>query len=74
MEKLRLLGDGSLIYGLLILPFAVNGLILIIKGAFAYIEKIDEKYTFTKDWQVGAYAVISLLSYLAFLYAAAKIL
>lgn len=74
MEKLFILGDGSLIKGLLLLPFAVNGLILIIKGAFAYLEKVDEKYTFTKDWQVGAFGAISLLSYLAFLYAVSKIL
>ena len=74
MEKLRILGDGSLMYGILILPFAVNGLILIVKGAFAYLEKIDEKYTFTKDWQVGAFGTISLLSYLAFFLAVARIL
>lgn len=74
MEKLRILGDGSLIYGLLLLPFAINGLILIAKGAFAYLEKIDEKYTFTKDWQIGAFGAISLLSYLAFFLAVARIL
>lgn len=48
MEKLLILGDGSLLIGILILPFAVNGLILVIKGAFAYLEKIDEKYSFKK--------------------------
>lgn len=74
MEKLLVLGDGSLIQGLLILPFAINGLILIIKGAFAYLEKIDQKYTFSKDWQVGALGAVSLLSYLAFIYAVSKIL
>ena len=74
MGKLFVLGDGSLIKGILLLPFAVNGLILIIKGAFAYLEKVDEKHTFTKDWQVGAFGATSLLSYLAFLYAVSKLL
>ena len=74
MEKLLILGDGSLILGILTLPFAVNGLILIIKGAFAYLEKIDKKYTFTKDWQVGAFGAVTLLSYLAFFIAVSRIL
>jgi hypothetical protein len=74
MDKILLLGDGSLIKGILIIPFAVNGLILVIKGAFAYLENIDKKYTFTKNWQVGAFGVITLLSYLGLFYAVAKIL
>ena len=74
MEKLLLLGDGSLIKGILILPFAVSGLILVIKGAFAYLEKLDTKVTITKDWQVGVLGTIYLLSYLGLFYAVAKLL
>ena len=74
MDKLLLLGGGSLIIGILILPFAVYGLILVIKGALAYLEKLDEKYTKPKDWQVGALGALYLLSYLGFLYAVAKLL
>lgn len=74
MDKLLLLGDGSLIKGILVLPFAVYGLILVIKGAFANLEKVDAKYNITKDWQVGALGAIYLLSYLGFLYAVGKIL
>lgn len=74
MEKLLILGDGSLLIGILILPFAVNGLILVIKGAFAYLEKIDEKYSFTKEWQVGLFGAITLLSYLGLFYAVSKII
>ena len=74
MDKLLLLGDGSLIKGILVLPFSVYGLILIIKGAFAHLEKIDEKYNNPKGWQVGALGATYLLSYLGFLYAVAKLL
>ena len=74
MEKLLILGDGSLIQGIVILPFAINGLLLVIKGAIAYLEKVDQKYTFKKNWHVGAFGVISLLSYLGFIYAVTKLL
>jgi hypothetical protein len=74
MEKILILGDGSLIHGIVILPFAINGLLLVIKGAIAYLEKVDQKYTFKKNWQVGAFGVISLLSYLGFIYAVTKLL
>ena len=74
MDKLLLIGDGSLIKGILILPFAIYGLVLVIKGAFANLEKVDKKYNITKDWQVGALGAIYLLSYLGFLYAVARIL
>lgn len=73
MEKLLILGDGSLLIGILILPFAVNGLILVIKGAFAYLEKIDEKYSFAKGWQVGLFGAVTLLSYLGLFYAISKV-
>ena len=74
MEKLLILGDGSLIQGIVILPFAINGLLLIIQGAFAYLEKVDQKYTFKKNWQVGAFGSVCLLSYLGFIYAVTKLL
>lgn len=74
MEKLLILGDGSLLIGILILPFAVNGLILVIKGAFAYLEKIDEKYSFKKNWQIGLLGTITLLSYVGLFYAISKVL
>ena len=74
MEKLIILGDGSLLVGILILPFAVNGLILVIKGAFAYLEKLDEKRSFTKNWQVGLFGVATMLSYLGLFYTISKIL
>lgn len=73
MDKLLLLGNGSLIKGMLVLPFAVYGLILVIKGAFAYLDKIDTKYNFTKNWQVGLFGAIHWLSYLGFLYAVSKL-
>lgn len=72
-EKLLVLGDGSLLIGVLILPFAVCGFILIIKGAIAHLEKIGEKYTLKKNWQVGLLGIIYLLSYLGFFYAVSKI-
>lgn len=76
MEKLIILGDGSLVRGLVILPFAISGLILVFKGAFAYLEKVNEKYTkkFKKDWQIGAVGTIYLLSYLGLFYAVSKLL
>ena len=74
MEKLLILGDGSLLIGILILPFAVNGLILVIKGAFAYLEKIDEKYSFKKRWQIGLFGAVTLLSYFGLFYAISKVL
>ena len=74
MEKLIILGDGSLLIGILIIPFAVNGLILVIKGALAYLEKIDEKYSFAKNWQVGLFGVITFLSYIGLFYAISKVL
>lgn len=74
MEELLILGDGSLIQGIIILPFAINGLLLVIKGAFAYLEKVEQKYTFNKNWQIGAFGAINLLSYLGFLHAVTKFL
>lgn len=73
MDKILILGDGSWLRGLLVLPFAINGLILVIRGAIANLEKLEEK-RITKGWQVGATSAIFLLSYMALFYAAAKLL
>ena len=73
MDKILILGDGSWLKGLLVLPFAINGLILVIRGAIANLDKLEEKHL-TKGWQVGAYFAIFLLSYMALFYAAAKLL
>ena len=74
MDKLLLLGDGSLLRGILVLPFAVYGLILVVKGALAYIEEMGTKYNLAKNWQVGLLGTIHFLSYLGFLYAVSKLL
>lgn len=74
MEVLRKLGDGSLLMGIFILPFAVSGLVLFIKGVFAYLETIDEKYHFSKGWQVGAFGAFLLLSYIALFLAVSRLL
>jgi hypothetical protein len=74
MEKLLILGDGSLIKGILILPFAINGVILVIKGAIANLDKLDETRTVKTNWQAGAYFSVFILSYSALLYAVAKLL
>ena len=74
MEKLIILGDGSLLKGLLTLPFAINGLRLVVKGVFANLEEIDGKYTFTKGWQVSLFGTIISFSYLGFFYAVTRLL
>ena len=73
MDTLLKLGDGSLVKGLLTLPFAVNGLILLLKGAIANIEKLEEK-RITKDWQISAHFLIIFLSYIALVYAIKQLL
>lgn len=74
MEKILLLGDGSLLKGILIMPFAVNGLILMLRGAVANLERLEEKHPKIKDWRASAYFASLILSYVALFYAAAKIL
>ena len=73
MDTLLKLGDGSLVKGLLTLPFAVNGLILLLKGAIANIEKLEEKHI-TQGWIASAYFAILILSYLALAYAIKQLL
>ena len=74
MEKILILGDGSLIKGILILPFVINGFILLIKGALANMVKLDETRTVKKEWQASAYFAVFIFSYLALMYAVAKLL
>ena len=74
MEKLLILGDGSLIKGLATLPFAIIGLILFLKGAIANLDEIASKYTFKKDWKASACFAVFILSYIAFVYAITRLL
>lgn len=74
MKKLLLLGDGSLLQSILIFPFAICGLILFLRGAVLTLEELSEKFTFKKDWQIGAFFAVFLLCYLAFVYAITKLL
>ena len=74
MEKLLILGDGSLLKGILILPFAIYGLILFLKGAIANIDEVNTKNTLKKNWQIGAWFTTFLLSYIAFVYAITRLL
>ena len=77
MENLLILGDGSWLSGLLILPFAINGLVLVIRGAIANIEKMAEKMEakrMTKNWQIGTHFLFLILSYLALVYAIKQLL
>lgn len=73
MDKLLIIGDGSWLRGLLILPFAINGLILVIKGAIVNLDKLEEK-RITKDWQVSAYFAVFIFSYVALFYVVTKLL
>ena len=74
MEKLIILGDGSLIKGLAVLPFAIIGLILFLKGAIANLDEIGQKITFKKDWQINTCFAVLILSYMAFVYAITRLL
>lgn len=74
MEKILILGDGSLIQGIVILPFAIIGLILFLRGAIANIDEIGQKLTFKKDWQISAFFLVIILSYMAFVYAITRLL
>ena len=74
MEKLLIIGDGSLLKGILTLPFAIYGLILFIKGAIANLDEVNEKYTFKKAWHASAYFLIFILSYMALVDAISKLL
>ena len=74
MDTLIVLGDGSLIKGILVLPFVISGLILFLRGAASNIEEIGQKFTFRKDWQVSLFFLIIILSYMAFVYAITKLL
>ena len=74
MERLLILGDGSLLKGILTLPFAIYGLILFLKGAIANIDEMDTKNILKKKWQTSAWFTIFILSYIAFVYAITKLL
>ena len=68
------LGDGSWVIGLFTLPFAINGFILFMKGVFAILEKIEEKYDFRSGFSVGLVGAVLLLSYIALFIAAKRLL
>lgn len=74
MDTLIILGDGSLIKGILVMSFAIAGLILFLRGAASNIEEIGQKFTFRKDWQASLFFLIIILSYMAFVYAITKLL
>lgn len=74
METLIILGDGSLIKGILVLPFVISGLILFLRGAISNIDEIGQKFTFKKDWQVSLFFLIIIFSYIAFVDAITKLL
>lgn len=74
MDDLIILGNGSLIKGILVFPFAISGLILFFKGVFSNIDEIGQKFTFKKDWQASLFFLIIILSYTAFVYAITKLL
>lgn len=74
MKNLLIIGDGSLLKGILVLLFAVNGLILVILGAVANLDRLAEKHPNAKGWQASTYFAILILSYLALLDAITKLL
>lgn len=77
MEKILLLGDGSLLRGILILPFAVSGLVLVAKGAVAHLDKLLETHpelNKLKNWQASALFLFHLLCYVGVFYAASRLL
>ena len=74
MDTLIILGDGSIIKGILVFPFVIGGLILFLRGAASNIEEIGQKFTFRKDWQVGLFLLIIILSYMAFVYAITRLI
>lgn len=68
------LGDGSWLAGILTLPFAINGLILVVKGTFTLFDKFDEKYDIKSNFMVGIIGVVLILSYLALAIAVKRLL
>lgn len=70
------LGDGSWVIGIFTLPFAISGLVLFVKGAFALLEKIEEKYNskFKSNFSIGLFSTVLLLSYMALFIAAKRLL
>ena len=74
MDTLIILGDGSIIKCILVMPFVISGLILFLRGAISNIDEIGEKFTFKKNWQVGLFFLIIIFSYIAFVDAITKLL
>ena len=74
MDTLIILGVGSIIKGILVMPFVISGLILFLRGAISNIDEIGEKFTFKKNWQVGLFFLIIIFSYIAFVDAITKLL
>ena len=60
------LGYGSLIKGLLLLPFFIVGCVYVVRGFFAVGEKDGENIPFKHKWQESLYFIIMLVSYIAF--------
>lgn len=74
MDTLIILGEGSLIKGILVMPFVISGLVLFLRGAASNIEEIGQKFTFRKDWQIGLFLLVIILSYMALVYAITRLL
>lgn len=66
------IGCGSFIIGILLAPFVVVGVINIVRGFFAVIEKDGEKFYGKKDWKAGVYLLITIAGYAAVFYVVAQ--
>lgn len=73
MNTILAIGDGNFLFGLFTAIFAINGIILVLRGAILLLEEVAESFNFNKDWKIGIFGVVNLLSYVGLLIAITRI-
>ena len=60
-----IIGNGSLLKGVIILPFAIAGFINVFRGFCYNLEQTEDKNKIKKYWQFVIYLIFTILSYVA---------
>jgi hypothetical protein len=74
MDTLLIIGDGSILKGIIISVLSINGLYLMFRGFASNLDHLEDKPHINKSWKASLYFVLIILSYIAVFYAASKLL
>ena len=62
-SAIEVLGFGSALLGMILLPFALFGVVQIVRGAISVLEKDSEKLDNASGWVQSLYTIASFVSY-----------